>query len=120
MAGFLPPITKTGGEIGWVEFSVTPKSGVPPGTRIANQAFVEFDVAGDLYDHPAPKEGPWINTIADPNDIAPNGRIDFWDIAKLGDRWLWEGSPGGIDADVFQDGVVNFRDYCKLAESWMK
>jgi RHS repeat-associated protein len=64
MAGFLPPYNPdTGFEIGWVEFSVEPKAGLSSGTTITNQAFVEFDFAGDLYNHPAPKEGPWINTI---------------------------------------------------------
>jgi RHS repeat-associated protein len=67
MAGFLPPITESGYEIGWVCFSVDPESELTTGTQIENQAFVEFDWAGDLLDHPAPKEGPWINTI----DAAP-------------------------------------------------
>ena len=68
MAGFLPPYNpETGFEIGWVEFKVKLKADLPSGTQIPNQAFVEFDFAGDLYDHPAPKEGPWINTI----DAAP-------------------------------------------------
>lgn len=30
---------------------------------IENQAFVEFDHQGDLLNHPAPKEGPFVNTI---------------------------------------------------------
>jgi len=63
MAGFLLPITESGEEIGWVGFTVRAKPGLPTGTQIANQAFVEFDHAGDLYDHPAPKEGPWVNTL---------------------------------------------------------
>jgi len=62
-AGFLPPITESGEEIGWVGFTVRPKAGLATGTQIANQAFVEFDHAGDLQDHPAPKEGPWINML---------------------------------------------------------
>ena len=64
MAGFLPPITESGYEIGWVCFSVDPKTGLPTETQITNQAFVKFDV-GDF--HPAPKEGPFVNTI----DAAP-------------------------------------------------
>ena len=64
MAGFLPPFNPdTQYELGWVEFSVEPKDGLATGTQLANQAFVEFDFLGDLPDHPAPKEGPWINTI---------------------------------------------------------
>ncbi|MCJ7510364.1 MAG: integrase core domain-containing protein [Dehalococcoidia bacterium] len=64
MAGFLPPFNpETGYEMGWVEFRVKPRGDLPSGTQVANQAFVEFDFAGDIWDHPAPPEGPWINTI---------------------------------------------------------
>ncbi len=63
-AGFLPPYDpETGFEIGWVDFRVEHQPVLPSGTQIANQAFVEFDFVGDLYDHPAPRDGPWINTI---------------------------------------------------------
>ena len=72
-AGFLPPFDpETGYEIGWVDFRVGLKSGLATGTEIANQAFVEFDFAGDLYQHPAPKEGPWINTIDAGAPIEPS------------------------------------------------
>jgi len=64
MTGFLPPFNPdTGYETGWVEFQVRLKDDLPTGTQIQNQAFVEFDLAGDLYDHPAPKGGPWVNTV---------------------------------------------------------
>ncbi|MFC1794484.1 tandem-95 repeat protein, partial [Planctomycetota bacterium] len=73
MAGFLPPYNpETGFEIGWVEFTVDPVAGLPTGTELSNVAYVEFDFAGDIYDHPAPKvnpdaepsePAPWINTI---------------------------------------------------------
>ena len=69
MAGFLPPYNPaTGFEIGWVEFSVDPQPDLASGTAIPNQSYVEFDFAGDLFDHPAPKDegenpSPWINTI---------------------------------------------------------
>jgi len=73
-AGFLPPYNpETGFELGWVEFRVKHKADLPSGTQLANQAFVEFDFLGDLLDHPAPKEGPWINTIdAEPPDSHVN------------------------------------------------
>ncbi len=62
MAGFLPPFNPaTGYEIGWMEFTVQLKSSLPSGTQIANQAFVQFDFLGPWG--PAPKTGPWINTI---------------------------------------------------------
>lgn len=61
MAGFLPPITESGFEVGWVCFSVNPKTDLPTGTHIENQAFVNFDGVGPY--NPAPKEGPFVNTI---------------------------------------------------------
>ncbi len=64
MAGFLPPITESGYEIGWVCLSVDPVSGLADGTTIENQAFVNFDGVGPY--NPAPKEGPWTNTIGEP------------------------------------------------------
>jgi len=59
-AGFLPPITSSGYEIGWVEYTVEQKPGLPTGTTISNQAWVKFDT--NPY-NPAPKAGPWVNTI---------------------------------------------------------
>jgi hypothetical protein len=70
MAGFLPPITESGREVGWVCFSVYPEAGLPSGTQIGNQAFVNFDGIGPY--NPAPKEGPWINTIDSPPYVPGN------------------------------------------------
>jgi hypothetical protein len=70
MAGFLPPITESGREVGWVCCSVDPESGLPSGTQIGNQAFVNFDGIGPY--NPAPKEGPWINTIDSPPYVPGN------------------------------------------------
>jgi len=62
MAGFLPPFNPvTQHELGWVEFRVTARDDLSSGTRIENQAFVQFDFLGPWG--PAPKEGPWVNTI---------------------------------------------------------
>jgi hypothetical protein len=63
-AGFLPPITDSGWEIGWVNFSASPKPGLASGTIISNQSFVKFDV--DVF-KPAPALGPFVNTL----DAAP-------------------------------------------------
>jgi hypothetical protein len=63
-AGFLPPITSSGWEIGWVNFSASPKPGLASGATISNQAFVKFDI--DVF-KPAPPQGPFINTL----DAAP-------------------------------------------------
>ena len=63
-AGFLPPFNKeTGYELGWMEFRVKPLAGMTTGTVIANRAYGEFDDMGDWANNPAPKLGPWINTI---------------------------------------------------------
>jgi len=66
MAGFLPPITDTGHEVGWVDIAIDQSPGLSTGTVISNQAFVNFDgqpnQQGIMW-APAPKEGPWINTI---------------------------------------------------------
>jgi hypothetical protein len=70
MAGFLPPITESGREVGWVCCWVDPESGLPSGTQIENQAFVNFDGIGPY--NPAPKEGPWINTIDSPPYVPGN------------------------------------------------
>jgi hypothetical protein len=68
MIGFLPPITESGYEIGWVNFKVRPKVNLPTGTQIKNQAFVKFDVgpwkpAPKNPDSDPPGYGPWTNTI---------------------------------------------------------
>lgn len=67
-AGFLPPITDTGYEIGWVNYSVSPKKDLPSGTQIANQAWVTFDTndpnpAPPNPDSEIPGYGPYLNTI---------------------------------------------------------
>lgn len=76
-AGFLPPISDSGFEVGWVEYSVSPKQELPTGTEIKNQAFVKFDVgefkpAPPNPDSERPGFGPWINTI---DSGAPSSRV---------------------------------------------
>jgi len=65
--GFLYPIDSTGYQIGWVDFEIDPLPGLATGTRIENQALVNFDSlpACDTcpFWSPAPKERPWVNTI---------------------------------------------------------
>jgi len=94
MAGFLPPITEDGYEIGWVAFSVSPKDGLLSGTQIENQAYVEFDWAGDLLEHPAPKEGPWVNTIdaLPPASTVTAEVIEDYNIQL---NWTGEDDPNG-------------------------
>jgi hypothetical protein len=59
-AGFLPPITDSGWEVGWVSYTVLPKAGLPSGAQITNQAWVKFDLNEP---NPAPKAGPFRNTL---------------------------------------------------------
>ncbi len=68
MAGFLPPFNPvTEYELGWVEFRVKAWDDLPSGTRIENQAFVQFDFLPNPKTNeewgPAPPGGPWVNTI---------------------------------------------------------
>ena len=96
MAGFLPPITDSGEEVGWVAFTVEAKDGLETGAKIRNQAFVEFDWAGDILDHPAPKEGPWVNTIdaGEPNShvLALAGTTSATTFTV---QWVGQDDPGG-------------------------
>ena len=69
--GFLPPITQSGYEIAWVDFSVRPQPDLPSGTTIANQAYVNFDGIG-LW-NPAPFEAPYRNTI---DAVPPESKIE--------------------------------------------
>jgi len=60
LAGFLPPITDSGHELGWFSYEVDPEQGLTTGTVIENRAWVNFDYTQHM---PAPKDAPWRNTI---------------------------------------------------------
>ncbi len=106
MAGFLPPFNpETGYEIGWVEFAVQAKDDLPSGTEVENQAFVEFDFAGDLYDHPAPKEGPWLNTL---DQSPPTSAIEVL-ASETGDA-VFQVCWGGSDDDD-GSGLAHYTVY---------
>ena len=116
-AGFLPPddandITRRGE--GYMSFAIRPKADSPAGTLITNSARIFFD------------ENPAIETPATSNivtidlaDLDLSGKIDFGDIARLADEWLWVGLAGTVDEDIVVDGTVNFLDYGKVAEKWL-
>lgn len=91
MAGFLPPITESGYEVGWVGLSVNPKVDLPTGTRIENQAFVNFDGVGPF--NPAPKEGPFVNTI---DSAVPNSWVKPLLETQNSSSFVleWEGEDG--------------------------
>ncbi|MHC4738452.1 MAG: SUMF1/EgtB/PvdO family nonheme iron enzyme [Planctomycetota bacterium] len=58
------------------------------------------------------------------SDITGEGDVDIDDLVRLTDKWLWTGTPGGIDEDIapltYGDGIVNFKDFAVLAEEWLK
>ncbi|MBE9147549.1 hypothetical protein IQ257_03270, partial [Coleofasciculus sp. LEGE 07092] len=92
-AGFLPPFNEdTKYELGWVEFTVDPKDDLPTGTQIANQAFVQFDLVNNF--NPAPKEGPWINTI---DADAPSSTVNLLPATTTSEEFLvtWSGTDNG-------------------------
>ena len=37
----------------------------------------------------------------------------------LREKWLWEGTGGGIAEDINRDGCVNLYDFVYLAEDWI-
>jgi hypothetical protein len=45
---------------------------------------------------------------------------DFKVLARIAARWLWTGPAGRIPEDLNGDGAVNFRDFAKFAENWIK
>ena len=101
LAGFLPPITEVGQEIGWVSFSVDAKTGLESGTRITNQAFVKFDV-GEF--NPAPKEGPFVNTIDITGPAAAQNKSLLEKLTTLTGQTV--GYPATLHADPLQVSVI--------------
>ena len=108
MEGFLPPFNpETEFEIGWIEYVVDPVDGLATGTQLTNVAFVEFDFAGDIYDHPAPKvdpdvepaePAPWVNTI---DAAGPTSQVESLPETTQTDvltiRWNGEDDAGGSE-----------------------
>ena len=105
-AGFLPPFNEeTRYELGWVEFTVDPKDDLETGTEIANQAFVQFDLVNDF--NPAPKEGPWINTIDSSAPIAAVNALPDSSGQQFSVSWTGSDEGSGIasyDVYVSVDG----------------
>jgi len=107
MAGFLPPITDTAYEIGWVTFTVNPKQGLPTGTEIRNQAWVKFDVdvfkpAPSNPDSEIPGYGPYLNTI---DAGAPTSSVSTLSATQASKNFLvtWTGSD--------DEGGSGIKDY---------
>jgi len=53
-------------------------------------------------------------------DLIVDGHIDYLDLARLANRWLWVGQAKGIPADIAADGIVNLADFAELAKEWKK
>ncbi len=60
LAGFLPPISASGKEVGWFTYTIDANAGLSSSTVIENRAWVNFDYSQFM---PAPKDAPWNNTI---------------------------------------------------------
>ncbi len=128
--GFLPPFNpETQYELGWVEYRVRTKPALDDGTEILNQARVRFDFlpwgdppppeerwdegawGDETAEHrwgPAPKEGPWLNTI---DAAAPVSQVE--PLAAVSPRnfevtWSGTDTRSGIayyDVDVSREGA---------------
>ncbi len=51
-------------------------------------------------------------------DIDGDCKVEFLDVARLADNWLWTGAAGSIPEDIVQDGTVDFADFATLAQQW--
>jgi hypothetical protein len=114
-AGFLPPMTDSGWEMGWVNFSAAPKAGLETGATIENQAFVKFDV--DVF-KPAPSAGPFVNTLdalpPSSQAQAPSG-TQACNAFTVG--WGGQDDEGGSGLRDFTVYVDDLGD-TKAAEAW--
>jgi hypothetical protein len=53
-------------------------------------------------------------------DLNYDARVDFDDLIRLTDQWLWTGVAGSIPEDIVRDGTVNFLDFTMLVDEWMR
>ena len=67
------------------------------------------DVASDLA-----------NRYADSGACLDNrtGPLDYLDFDGFVNNWLWTGRPGGCDADLSFDGIVDLLDFAIFASRW--
>ncbi|MHC4338066.1 MAG: hypothetical protein ACYSTG_09025 [Planctomycetota bacterium] len=49
-------------------------------------------------------------------DLSNNCAVDFADVKVMSDAWLQSGQN---TADIYEDGVVNLKDFAVLANSWL-
>ena len=48
----------------------------------------------------------------------PPETADFDGLNLIADKWLWQGTAGGIELDTVQDGTVNLADFAIFADQW--
>jgi len=104
MAGFLPPNDSTGRGKGWVSFSVRTKTGLAPGTRIANSATIVFDTEAPITTNEV------FHTIGLPGDVNDDGVVNPADVFYLV-AFLYSGGPAPLGvADANFDERVDALD----------
>jgi hypothetical protein len=115
LAGFLPPITDSGWEIGWVGFSVSPQPGLASGTVIGNQSFVKFDLNPF---NPAPPGGPFVNTLdAAPPASAVQSPTGTQRCNSFWVSWAGQDDVGGSGVESY-DVYVDDQDDADPAYLW--
>ncbi len=104
MAGFLPPNDATSRGKGWVSFSVRTKTGLAPGTRIANAATIVFDTEAPITSNEV------FHTIGLSGDANDDGVVNPADVFYLV-AFLYSGGPEPLGvADVNADERVDALD----------
>jgi pectate lyase len=60
----------------------------------------------------------WHSTVY--GDFDRDGAVERDDFSKFADYWLVTDCNAIADADYYVDCIVNFREFAKLAENWLK
>lgn len=104
LAGFLPPDDATGRGQGVLTFSVRTKTGLAPGTRIANSATIVFDTEAPITTNEV------FHTIGLPGDVNDDGVVNPADVFYLV-AFLYSGGPAPLGvADANFDERVDALD----------
>jgi uncharacterized repeat protein (TIGR01451 family) len=133
LAGFLPPNDSTGSGLGYVTYSVQPKSGLASGTIITNQAAIVFDVnapiltdiATNTLDASAPASsvtaqplGSWdTNLVLSWAGTDAGSRIASYDVyvSANGEPWAeWLAGTTNVSA-IFPASLANSYAFFSLA-----
>jgi len=114
LIGFLPPMSDSGYEIGWVDFTIEPLPGLPPGTQLTNQCYSNFDWQPPCDTcplwTPAPKNRPWVNTIdADPPVSEVLGLPTTMDSLYFTVNW--------VGSDTLGSGIKSYSIYYDIDTS---